>query len=192
MILPRVRTSSSQKPWRSETKYVSYLNSRYKRVERLTVSHESEEVHVRLHGLGIEPAEIPIVRCQSQTDTILVAISGTHLFEEQGEVASISKLAATALRFTGVLPIDIDTRKAILVHVVASRLDESGPVGLGRDHVTPSGMGGSFRVAHVEASNGDPSLEITVFGKTGKLTHLLDVIVVGGGDREGRWINEGE
>jgi len=53
-------------------------------------------------------------------------------------------------------------------------------------------MGGSFRVAHVETANGNPSLEITALGKIGKLTHLLDVIVVGGGDRKGLWINEGE
>jgi hypothetical protein len=53
-------------------------------------------------------------------------------------------------------------------------------------------MGGSFRVAHVEATNSDPSLEITILRKTSELTHLLDIIIVGRGNLEGRWVDEGK
>lgn len=157
---------------------------------RLTISHKSEKVDIRLHSLGVKPAKIPIIRGQSQANTILGSIGGAHLAEEHRKVASISQLAATALRFTGVLPVEIDTSEAILIHVVTNRLDKSRSIGLGGHHITPCSMRRGLLITHVETADSDPSLELTALGEVGEFTHLLGIVVVGGGNLEAGRVDE--
>lgn len=158
----------------------------------LTISHKPEKVDIRLHSLGVEPAKIPIIRSQSQANTILGTIGGTHLTEEHGKVASISQLATATFRLTGVLPVKIDTSEAILIHVVTNRLDKSRSIGLGGHHITPCSMRRGLLITHIETADSDPSLELTALGEVGEFTHLLGIVVVGGGDLEAGRVDKGK
>lgn len=89
-------------------------------------------------------------------------------------------LGASSLRLHGVLPVQIDSSEAVLVHEVGSRLNKGGPVLSGGTQVTPSRVCGTV-VAERVAANGDPGVCV----ESRKIFHERDVGVIPGPDPEG-------
>jgi hypothetical protein len=69
--------------------------------------HEAKRLHVWFHGLGIEPAQVPIIRRQCQTYAILSSKASTHLLNQKDKVVDIGSLATTSV-ITWILPIKIN------------------------------------------------------------------------------------
>lgn len=143
------------------------------------VRHEAEEVDIWLHSLCVKVSKVPIVWRKSQTDAVLVSVSLSHLPDELCEVFSVP-LGASSLRLHGVLPVQVDSREAVLVHEVGSRLNEGGPILSGGTQITPSRVCRTV-VAKRVAANGDPSVCV----ESRKVLHQWNVGIIPGPDPEG-------
>jgi hypothetical protein len=140
------------------------------------VRHEAEKDDIGLHGLCVKVPKIPIVWRKSQTNTVLGSVGRSHLLDELCEVFSVS-LGASPLRLHRILPVQVDSREAVLGHEISRRLDEGGPVLRSGTHVTPSRV----RVAQVTkcvAADGDPGIRV----ESRKLLHQRNVGVIPGSD----------
>lgn len=155
------------------------------------VRHEAKEVDVGLHGLDIESTQIPVVGRQGQADAVLAAVCCPHLLHQQNELALVSQFISASVRVTGILPANVDTSEAVLVHVVLRRRDEGSTTAVVGNHPAPGEVSGRALVTEVKAANGNPCLQ-SGLGEVGELAHHGWIIGMSMGDLVGDRVDGGK
>ncbi|KAI4281989.1 MAG: hypothetical protein L6R38_003281 [Xanthoria sp. 2 TBL-2021] len=121
------------------------------------VCHEAEEIDIWLHFFCVEVSKVPVVRGQSERDTVLSAVCSPHFLEEQNKIHDVRSLT-TSLGSSWIFPIQVDALKAT-VH-------------------KPSSERRGTRIRKVEASDGNPGLKCGTVLQGGELGIQRDVIRV--------------
>jgi hypothetical protein len=114
-----------------------------------TARHEAHSINVRLHAGRLEPSKITVIGSESQTAAESIPELPPRLFNEKSKVFCIL-LMATALRLGRVLLVNVDPpppkKKAVGIHELDQRQNESPTVSLSGNHVAVGVIGCSVLV----------------------------------------------